>query len=215
MIEMTTPFLRNHLLFSCGDHPGKVSFITYTDVSKCNLKCKNCHNRETAKKNNEVFSFLSLNDFEKNFKNGVLMGSDILVISGGEPTLETKHILEVLSKLQKQIPVRIDTNGQLPNEVARLLNFVDGFAVDIKIPIKNYYSEEETKRFQKILGIYDITGYVRKLKETIKLVDGMDLTLFRTVEYPELGAEDRTCINHLVSGLKSKHYWNPYFEEVI
>lgn len=209
-----TPFLRNHLLFSCGDHPGKVSFVTYTDVSKCNLNCMDCHNRENAKKSKEILSCMSLTDFEKNFKNGVLMGSDLLVISGGEPTLSTDKIIETLNNTSKTLPVRIDTNGQLPKEVARLCSLVDGFAVDIKIPIKDVYTEDETIRFRKILGVHNIQKYAENIKKTVSQVDGMELTLFRTVEYPVLTDEDKQSIRNFVATLKSPHYWNPYFKEV-
>ena len=206
----TTPFIQNHSMFSCGDHPGKVSMVSFTDVRSCNLKCKSCHNRETVNKTGEVMNFLDSTSFEKDLSDGILLGSDLFVVSGGEPSLHYQALIPVIRSIKGRIPVRVDTNGQSPKAVVALLEFVDGFAVDIKIPLKLVYTGEDTQRFQEILGIEDIENYRDNLIETIALVDGMKFTLFRTVKYPDLLPEDIDCINDFVSRLKSKHYWNDY-----
>lgn len=206
-----TPFLKNHLLFSCGDHPGKVAVITYVNVSQCNLRCTNCHNRESVKKYGEHLTYLTLDELQKNIRNGMLMGTDMIIISGGEPTLHTDIIIDCLKELGKPLPIRMDTNGQLPNEVARLLPYVDGFAVDIKVPIKNEYTEEELIRFREIIGVDDVVKYAQNLEKTIKLVDGKELSLYRTVGYPMFQKQDKLAISEYASNLKSPHYWNPFF----
>ncbi|NLE06477.1 MAG: glycyl radical-activating protein, partial [Crenarchaeota archaeon] len=137
-------------------------------------------------------------------------GAEIFVISGGEPTLFTKQLIDFFEVSKNKNPVRIDTNGQLPDEVARLLPYCEGFAIDIKIPIKQSYSEEELERFKEILGISSVEKYAKNLSKTIKMIDGMPLTLFRTVKYSHLSDEDSIAITEFANTLKSPHYWNPY-----
>ena len=214
---MQTPFLKDHLIFSCGDHPDKISIVAYTNVLKCNLSCTNCHNRETARKLKQTFSYMSLDELENNLKSGILMGVELLVISGGEPTLQYSKFETLLKKIKQNIPIRMDTNGLLPDVVEKIKPNVTGFAVDIKIPIKDTYTEEELNRYRTILGIDDIVGYSANVSKTISIVDGMENTLFRTVKYPNLIQDDIDYISNFVKSLSSKHYWNEFMpmEKVI
>jgi len=210
-----TPFLKNSLLFSTKDHPGYISTISFVDISNCNLACIDCHNMHSCKQNYDKH-FYKREDFLENLENSVLLGtSEIFIISGGEPTLHTPKLVEELVEIKNRFPdlkIRIDTNGQRPKDVFQLKGYVDGFGVDIKIPIKEKYTPEEIERFRKILGIKFINQYKNKLLKTISIVDDMPFTVFRTVRYNYLTEEDINSIETFCKTLKCEHFWNNFTE---
>ena len=113
------------------DYPGKVSCVLF--LTGCNLDCPYCHNPALAKGEvpdpdapgtREILDFLCL---RRDFLEGV-------VISGGEPTIQSG-----LVKLCKEIralgyPVKLDTNGSRPAMIERLIEdkLVDYIAMDVK-----------------------------------------------------------------------------------
>jgi len=115
------------------DFPGKVSCVLF--LSGCNFACPYCHNPDLARgtpppasriRLETVFKFL-----EK--RRGMLDG---VVISGGEPTLESR-LSEICTRIKRLgFQVKLDTNGSRPDILARLFdeNRLDYVAMDIKAP---------------------------------------------------------------------------------
>lgn len=138
-------FLKNSFI----DYPGKISCVVFT--YGCNLKCPYCHNPDLIKYNPEVspliseYSVLSFLEHRKRLIDGV-------VITGGEPTLQSE--LAYFAKKVKLLgySVKMDTNGTRPDILANLIeaDLVDYVAMDIKTLPKSYvpllsahdYSEE-------------------------------------------------------------------------
>lgn len=120
------------------DYPGKLSAVIGTQG--CNMRCPWCHNfhlipYEFTKhsriiKQEDLFSFL---DQRKNFLDGI-------VITGGEPTIQTDlpQFCENVKKVG--LAVKIDTNGTHPDVLNGLLknNLVDYIAMDIKTDLDQY-----------------------------------------------------------------------------
>lgn len=120
------------------DFPGKLSAIIGTQG--CNMGCPWCHNsflipyeftrHSGIIKERDFFRFL---EQRKNFLDGV-------VITGGEPTIQTD--LPELCENVKQMgfAVKIDTNGTHPGVLKRLLKneSVDYIAMDIKTDLNQY-----------------------------------------------------------------------------
>jgi pyruvate formate lyase activating enzyme len=131
---------------------------------------------------------------------------ECIVISGGEPTIhEPEELIELINTIKKinpELKIRIDTNGSNPDVIEKLKPYVDGFAVDIKSPLEN------PEKWKFTTGV-DIDPKV--IVRTITLVDGMPLTLFRTVRYPWLSEEDIEKIKNFTSKLKSPWYLNPFY----
>lgn len=210
-----TPFLQNSLLFSTKDHPGYISTISFVDISTCNLSCVDCHNMHSCKKHYNK-DFYKRDEFLENLRNSILLGtSEIFIISGGEPTLHTFSLIEELREIRKEFPdlkIRIDTNGQRPKDVLKLKPYVTGFALDIKIPIKNSYTSEEIERYRNILGIFYIGKYRNNILRTINIIDDMEYTIYRTVRYTQLNENDINSINSFCKDLKREHFWNNFTE---
>jgi pyruvate formate lyase activating enzyme len=120
-------FQKNSLI----DYPGRISCVIY--LSGCNFTCPYCHNPELVsvkcEKNTRLpeAQFYEFLESRKRFLDGV-------VISGGEPTLQSG--LFGLCERIKQMGYRIklDTNGSQPGILKQLLQegLVDYVAMDIK-----------------------------------------------------------------------------------
>ena len=123
--------------FTLSDFPGRTAAIVFTQG--CNFRCPYCHNRRlwpnaphavdppTAE---EVLALLSK-------RRGYLRG---LVITGGEPTLQTDLISFIREVKQLGMAVKLDTNGSRPNILEDLLveALVDYIAMDVKAPWNKY-----------------------------------------------------------------------------
>jgi pyruvate formate lyase activating enzyme len=113
------------------DFPGKLSSVIF--FSGCNFDCPYCHNPDLAAgcspqagtiNFDEICSFL---EKRQDFLDGV-------VISGGEPTLQT-DIADVCTQIKNLgFPLKLDTNGSRPEVLQHLIDegLVDYIAMDLK-----------------------------------------------------------------------------------
>jgi len=118
------------------DFPGKIADVVYTQG--CCWRCPYCHNRslvypsrfQPATPEDEIFDHLEL-------RRGQL---DAVVVTGGEPTLQTGLVDFLRRVRQLGYLTKLDTNGCRPNVLATLLqeNLLDYIAMDVKGPLKEY-----------------------------------------------------------------------------
>ena len=170
------------------DYPGLISSVIFT--VGCNFRCWYCHNshlfdeRQNYVNEEEIFEFLSSH---KTF-------IDAVVISGGEPTLQT-DLVEFVSKVkQLGYKVKLDTNGT-NFEILRALieaKLIDYIAMDIKAPLENY---------KKIVGE---NCSLENVKRSIKLLLNSQIeSEFRTTFSPDLTLDDIEKICKLIRGAKA------------
>ncbi|MFC1768008.1 7-carboxy-7-deazaguanine synthase QueE [Candidatus Margulisiibacteriota bacterium] len=58
-----------------------------------------------------------------------------VALTGGEPLLQVDFIKELAPLIKgKKIPVYLETNGTMPDRVSEILDLVDIFAIDMKLP---------------------------------------------------------------------------------
>ena len=118
--------------FGTVDGPG-IRFLLF--LQGCGLKCKYCHNRDTWDASNG--EYMSLDDiFNKiiRFKEYINHGGGV-TISGGEPLLQAKFLIELFTRLKKEdINTCIDTSGMLPitTDIEKVLSLTDLVLLDIK-----------------------------------------------------------------------------------
>ena len=151
------------------DFPGILSAVIFTQG--CNLDCIFCHNRhlipiEKGKiMEEEVLSYL--------FRARDMI--DGVVITGGEPLLQSD--IENFAEKIKEIglKVKIDTNGFFPEKLESLLSksLVDFVALDVKAPLI-------PEDYSYIAGKIITEGDLEKLRKTIELVSGSVKHEFRT-----------------------------------
>ena len=211
-----SPFLSVDTPITFRDQPGVMSALLYTNFHLCNLNCFHCHNRHHFRGRPEFLSYSNLSSKLSMFK---ALGVELVIISGGEPTLE-EGLEEGLKFIKENgFPVRLDTNGTNPERLEKLIEnrLIDGVALDVKIPLLDEYTPSQLKRFKRVLfsredvGDSAVYSYSRRLKQTLQLLGKytMPYVLLRTVEYPLLTPEDRKDIRE---GLKSfPHQFNPFY----
>ncbi len=125
---------RIHSFESLGavDGPG-VRFVVF--MQGCSLKCKYCQNRDTWNlKGGTTYSSDEIVEKILRYKNYIMPNGGV-TISGGEPLLQTKFLIELFTKLKKyNIHTCIDTSGSvvLTDEIKELIDLTDLFLLDIK-----------------------------------------------------------------------------------
>jgi pyruvate formate lyase activating enzyme len=138
------------------DYPGKVACVLF--FSGCNFHCPYCHNPELAKgmaleqwPEQTAYDFL---EERKGFLEGV-------VISGGEPSLHPDLIRVCQTVRQMGYPIKLDTNGSLPDVLEKLITggLVDYVAMDIKTAPELY-----PQYIQKDCNTDAITSSIRLIK---------------------------------------------------
>lgn len=122
--------------FSLIDYPGKMAAIIFSQG--CNFRCPFCHNPELVdpKLYRELIPEEKVLAFLRK-RQGKLGG---VVISGGEPTLQS-DLISFLDKIRcLGYFIKLDTNGSHPEVLEKIidLRLVNYVAMDIKAPLKKY-----------------------------------------------------------------------------
>ena len=174
------------------DFPHKIAAIVFTQG--CNFRCGYCHNAELIEFSlkskfgyNEFFEFLET-------RKGKLDG---VVITGGEPTLQSSLRDFIIRIKSLGFEVKLDTNGTNPEVLGKLLseNLLDYIAMDIKAPWEKY---------SKITGI-DVN--IENIKKSVEMImtSGVNYEFRTTVIKSQLGFEDFEKIGKQIRGAK-KYY---------
>ena len=125
---------RIHSFESLGavDGPG-VRFVVF--MQGCSLKCKYCQNRDTWDLHGgTTYSAQELIEKILRYKNYIMPNGGV-TISGGEPLLQAKFLIELFTELKKyNIHTCIDTSGSfdLTSDIKKLIDLTDLFLLDIK-----------------------------------------------------------------------------------
>ena len=119
--------------FGTVDGPG-IRFVLF--LQGCHLQCKYCHNRDTW--NMISGEYKSIDDiFEKikRYKNYIMPSGGGVTVTGGEPLLQIKFLIELFKKLKEEgIHTCIDTSGMvnLTEDIKEVLKYTDLVLLDIK-----------------------------------------------------------------------------------
>jgi pyruvate formate lyase activating enzyme len=128
--------LKGWVRTSLIDYPDHIATVLFT--GGCNFRCPPYHNADLVLRPaempdlslEEVWTFLSR-------RAGLVDG---VVLTGGEPTLQS-DLIPFLRQVREQcLDVKLDTNGYRPNVLAALLDggLVDYVAMDVKAPPEKY-----------------------------------------------------------------------------
>jgi len=200
-------FIHSFESFGAVDGPG-IRYVVF--MQGCPLKCKFCHNRDTWEPNtgeqytvNEVFKkVMRAKPFFDSSDGGV-------TISGGEPLLQAKFVLELFKKLkEKGVHTAIDTAGSLPlnDTIKELLEFTDLVLLDIKhideqkcieltglsnkneLDLAMYLSSINKPMWIRQVLVPGITDDANDLKNTRKFIDSLkSVEKVEVLPYHDLG----------------------------
>ena len=178
---------RIHSFESLGavDGPG-VRFVVF--MQGCSLKCKYCQNRDTWNlKSGTTYSSDEIVEKILRYKNYIMPNGGV-TISGGEPLLQTKFLIELFTKLkQYNIHTCIDTSGSvvLTDEIKELIDLTDLFLLDIKcindekaINLTGVSNKKELE-FAKYLSSINKPMWIRQVLVPGYTDDEQDLTKLR------------------------------------
>lgn len=171
------------------DYPEKIACIVFTQG--CNFRCGYCHNPELFENKEPVLSVPAFFEF-LNKRKGKLDG---VVITGGEPTLHGKDLIEFIKEVKSfGFLVKLDTNGTHPDVLQELLNenLLDYIAMDIKAPLAKYKTITQT----------DIDTKIIKTSIDMIMNCGVDYEFRTTIVKSQLSVEDLRQIGELIQGAK-------------
>lgn len=169
------------------DYPDKISSIVFTQG--CNFRCGYCHNPELIAITKEpawtcagFFEFL-------NTRKGKLDG---VVITGGEPCIQSGLIDFIKQIKNMEFLVKLDTNGTFPDVLRQSLPYLDYIAMDIKAPLDKYKA------------ITRVDADTEKIKESINIImqSPVDYEFRTTVVKEQLTFDDFDKIGDLIKGAK-------------
>lgn len=166
------------------DYPGYIAAVLF--VPGCNMDCWYCHNRALWKRGELLDTAETLAFLER--RRGFLDG---VVVSGGEPTLQSDLALFVRRIKEMGYKIKLDTNGLKPDVVEALLSDLDYVALDLKAP-----PGEISRVVSFQLDDEPIWRTAQMLMNS-----GVDYE-FRTTFMPQLTADDVATIARRVAGAK-------------
>lgn len=179
------------------DYPGKVAALIFT--YGCNLRCEYCHNPElviTPCKRASIISEEYILKFLKTRKSLL----DAVVITGGEPTIQSDLIPFIQKIKDLGYLVKLDTNGTDSKIVKKILDLdiVDYWAMDVKYE-KELYKQNLTENIK-----------YKEIEKSIKLLmeRGKDYE-FRTTYVKGIHTlESAKGIGDLIKGCKRYYIQN-------
>ncbi len=176
--------------FSLIDYPGKISAVIFT--MGCNFRCPYCHNPELVEFNKgnligEQYILSFLKERRKKL--------DGVVLTGGEPTLQS-DIINFLRKIKELgFLIKLDTNGSYPEVIENLLKekLVDYIAMDIKASLEKYNE------------VTNSNVDIEYIKRSIDIIigSGIDYEFRTTVVRSQLSKNDILNIGRLIKSAKT------------
>ena len=193
-------------VISSVEFHGNMSLVIF--MSKCPLACRYCHNVELLEDNTEK-------SFEE-IKQEIDSSADFLdaiVISGGEPLVQTEAVIEILTYVRQiGLKTKLDTSGIYPDKLKEILDLdlLDFISLDVKTTFSKY---------RKITGAN--VGF--QVKKSMELINEAGVRLeARTTYVPTLHTK-KDIINladeidaeiYTIQQFRNKNVLDPALEEV-
>jgi len=165
LLSQVKAYAPDVLSLSLVDYPKEPACVIF--FSGCNLRCPYCQNWKLREAKEE--DLVSLESIILALQRNFLVSA--CKVTGGEPLLQVDALIE-LGKLVKARGLKfgVDTNGTLPENLARLLPHVDLISIDVKSALK-------PESYSKIAGIdlpkanVVVKNVVKSLKQLLSCKD--------------------------------------------
>jgi len=162
--------LKGWVRTSLIEYPGHIATVLF--VGGCNFRCPPCHNADLVQRPaempdlgiGEVWDFLSR-------RVGLVDG---VVVTGGEPTLQSGLIPFLRRVRERGFDVKLDTNGYRPDVLAALLDegLVNYVAMDVKAPPTKYpllagRADVDVARVERSVDLLRSSGLPHEFRTTV------------------------------------------------
>lgn len=194
-------------VISSVEFHGNMSLVLF--MSGCPLTCRYCHNVELLDDETEK----SIEDIRHEIDSSADF-LDAVVISGGEPLMQTDAVIEIFSYVRERgLKTKLDTSGIYPDKIRQLLDLklLDFVSLDVKTTFSKY---------RKITGS-NVGFHVKKSMELINADDNVHLEA-RTTYVPTLHTK-KDIINladeieadiYTIQQFRNKNVLDPALEKV-
>ena len=194
-------------VISSVEFHGNMSLVLF--MSGCPLTCRYCHNVELLDDKTEK----SLEEIKKEIDSSADF-LDAIVISGGEPLMQTDAIIEIFSYVRQiGLKTKLDTSGVYSDKIKQLLDLklLDFVSLDVKTTFSKY---------RKITGS-NVGFQVKKSMELINADENVHLEV-RTTYVPTLHTK-KDIINladeieadiYTIQQFRNKNVLDPALEKV-
>jgi len=180
--------------FGTVDGPG-IRFVIF--MQGCALRCKYCHNRDTwDTTKNTLMSSDELVEKIDNYKKYMEFSNGGVTVTGGEPLLQVKFLIELFTKLKEAgYHTAIDTSGMFPltDDIKKLLLLTDLVLLDIK-----HINDEKCK---------ELVGFSNKLElEFAKYLSDNNIPIWiRQVIIPGITDDEKDLLElkNFIASLKT------------
>lgn len=180
-------------LISSVEFHGNMSLVIF--MSKCPLACRYCHNVELLEDNTEW----SLDKVKSEIDSSADF-LDAVVISGGEPLVQTDAVIDILTYVREiGLKTKLDTSGIYPDKIKKILdlNLLDFVSLDIKTTFSKYRKITganvgfDVKKSMNLINEAGVklearTTYVPTLhtkKDIINLVDEIEADIYTIQQF--------------------------------
>lgn len=156
--------------FGTVDGPG-IRFVVF--MQGCTLQCMYCHNRDTWQ--TKAGNLTKLSDLVAEIKRYIpymKSSNGGVTVSGGEPLLQAKFIINLFKELKKiNIHTALDTAGSIPinSDIEELLKYTDLVLLDIKhidsekAKVLTGFSNKNNLDFARYLNEHNIPVWIRQV----------------------------------------------------
>lgn len=180
-------------VISSVEFHGNMSLVIF--MSKCPLACRYCHNVELLEDNTER----SLEEIKEEIDSSADF-LDAIVISGGEPLVQTDDVIEILKYVRQiGLKTKLDTSGIYPDNIKKILDLdlLDYVSLDVKTTFSKYrkitganvgFQVKKSMDYINDAGVHlEIrTTYVPTLhtkKDIINLVDEINADIYTIQQF--------------------------------
>ena len=180
-------------VISSVEFHGNMSLVIF--MSKCPLACRYCHNVELLEDNTEK----SLEEIKEEIDSSADF-LDAIVISGGEPLVQTDDVIEILKYVRQiGLKTKLDTSGIYPDKIKKILDLdlLDYVSLDVKTTFSKYrkitganvgFQVKKSMDYINDAGVHlEIrTTYVPTLhtkKDIINLVDEINADIYTIQQF--------------------------------
>ena len=150
-------------VISSVEFHGNMSLVFF--MGGCPLSCRYCQNVELLEGGDET-SLKEIKDIIDSSADFI----DAVVVSGGEPLLQSKDILDILAYAKGiGLKTKLDTSGIFPNKLKLILDedVLDSISLDIKAPFSDYAKVvgknvgDNVRQSMDLINEYDVEFEVR------------------------------------------------------